>query len=192
MPEITVYRFSSARLVGYLQKKVRRLSDPDVFERSRTLIRGLAKDGLMEDGREDLLKGANAFAQEEDHLMKYFVAGRIRAACDLVGQYIPHTIRTAMLASFEYVHHFLFISFCSPPPCSFAKLDAHLKLMQDDEMALAVTNTNTKKKDSDKSKERDGDKKRKNTSKSSQGVEKLKKTSTTGMAKMSTFFKKAA
>jgi ribonuclease H2 subunit B len=111
-----VYRFSSAKLVGYLQKKVRRLSDPEVFERSRTLIRGLAKDGLMGDGREDLLEGANAFTQEDNHLTKHFVAGRTRAACDLVGQYIPHTIRTAMLSSFEFVHHFLFISFCSSSP----------------------------------------------------------------------------
>jgi len=43
------------KLVEYLRVKVARLATPEVFEVSRTLIRGLAKDGLMEDGKEDLL-----------------------------------------------------------------------------------------------------------------------------------------
>jgi ribonuclease H2 subunit B len=43
------------KVVEYLRVKVARLATPEVFEVSRTLIRGLAKDGLMEDGKEDLL-----------------------------------------------------------------------------------------------------------------------------------------
>ena len=36
--------------------KVSRLSKHAVAEKSRTIIRGLAKDGLMDDGKEDLLE----------------------------------------------------------------------------------------------------------------------------------------
>lgn len=56
-PEIVVYRYSPVRVLEYLRVKVVRLSAQEVFEGSRTLIRGLAKDGLMEDGKEDLLEG---------------------------------------------------------------------------------------------------------------------------------------
>lgn len=56
-PEIVVYRYSSTKIVDYLRAKVARLATPQVFEGSRTLIRGLAKDGLMEDGKENLLEG---------------------------------------------------------------------------------------------------------------------------------------
>jgi ribonuclease H2 subunit B len=50
-----VYRFSPAHAVEYMQKKVERLSQREVIERSRTVTRSLAKDGLMEDGKEILL-----------------------------------------------------------------------------------------------------------------------------------------
>ena len=40
----------------YLQAKVSRLSKHTVAEKSRTIIRSLAKDGLMDDGKEDLLE----------------------------------------------------------------------------------------------------------------------------------------
>jgi len=43
-------------VIEYLRAKVSRLSKHAVAERSRTIIRGLAKDGLMEDGKEDLLE----------------------------------------------------------------------------------------------------------------------------------------
>ena len=56
-PELTVYRYSSERVQKYLRTKVERLSSADVTEMSRTLTRNLAKDGLMEDGKDDLLRG---------------------------------------------------------------------------------------------------------------------------------------
>lgn len=40
-----------------MKAKVTRLVVPAVFENSKTLIRALAKDGLMEDGKENLLDG---------------------------------------------------------------------------------------------------------------------------------------
>ena len=57
-PEIVVYRFSIPKLEEYLRLKVARLGLQDVTESSRTLVRKLAVDGLMEDGKEDLLKSA--------------------------------------------------------------------------------------------------------------------------------------
>jgi ribonuclease H2 subunit B len=61
IPEITedivVYRLSLQKIVEYLRLKVARLAIPEVLEVSRTLIRGLAKDGLVEDGKESLLQG---------------------------------------------------------------------------------------------------------------------------------------
>lgn len=56
-PEITVYRFSQDQVTESLKVKVTRLAVPDIFENSKTLIRALAKDGLMEDGKENLLDG---------------------------------------------------------------------------------------------------------------------------------------
>jgi len=52
-----VYRFSPSKVIEYLRIKVARLATPEAFEGSRTLVRGLAKDGLTEDGKEDLLQG---------------------------------------------------------------------------------------------------------------------------------------
>ena len=55
-PEITVYRYSQPALTAYLQRKVTRLSMSAMQEGSKTVTRNLAKDGLMEDGKEELLK----------------------------------------------------------------------------------------------------------------------------------------
>lgn len=54
--DIVVYRYTPSKLVEYLKAKVARLASPETFEKSRTLIRNLAKEGLMEDGKESLLK----------------------------------------------------------------------------------------------------------------------------------------
>lgn len=52
-----VYRFSPIKYVEYLKLKVLNLLEANVVEGSRTLVRSLAKDGLMEDGNEKLLEG---------------------------------------------------------------------------------------------------------------------------------------
>jgi hypothetical protein len=71
------------------------------------------------------------------------------------------------------------------------KLDAYLQSMREEDMALAPADAKKpKKKKEAETKAKAGDKKRKNTSMSSQGVEKLKKTNTAGMPKLSKFFKK--
>ena len=54
--EITVFRYSSEKLVQELRKKVATLSTPRITEMSRCLVRSLAKDALMEDKNEDLLE----------------------------------------------------------------------------------------------------------------------------------------
>lgn len=57
--ELMVYRYSEDKMMEYLQAKVSRLSKAAVAEKSRTIIRSLAKDGMMDDGKEDLLKRRN-------------------------------------------------------------------------------------------------------------------------------------
>jgi len=56
--DITVYRYSSTKHLEYLQKKVANLEQSHALHSSRTITRSLAKDGLMEDGKENLLKSA--------------------------------------------------------------------------------------------------------------------------------------
>ncbi|KAF7315468.1 hypothetical protein MIND_00061800 [Mycena indigotica] len=146
--DIVVYRYSREKVVQYVRNKVERLSRPEITEISRTLIRNLAKDGLLEDGREELLK-----------------LGRIRAACDLVCQYLPSNLRTLLLASYD-----------------FSALEAHVRSLEEERASLVV-----QKPSKSKAAPTPVEKKRKDTS---QGVEKLKKAKTTGMAKLSTFFSK--
>jgi ribonuclease H2 subunit B len=56
-PDTAVYRYSKEKAIQYLRKKVDRLVESKALEQSRTIIRTLARDGLMDDGKEDLLKG---------------------------------------------------------------------------------------------------------------------------------------
>ena len=53
--DITVYRYSQTKFVEYLRTKVAHLQKCSAFDESQTLTRSLAKEGLMEDGKEDLL-----------------------------------------------------------------------------------------------------------------------------------------
>jgi len=84
-PEIVVYRYSLPKLVEYLRVKVTRLAATEILECSRTLVRGLAKDGLMDDGKEELLE-----------------CGRIKAGCDLISHYVPPGIYSALLVSYDF------------------------------------------------------------------------------------------
>lgn len=151
--EIIVYRLSLQKIVAYFRVKAARLAIPEVLEVSRTSIRGLAKDGLLEDGKEELLQ-----------------MGRIRAACDLLAQYLSATTRAALFASYD-----------------FTKLDEYLKHVE----AEANVATGTVKHGKDKKVVTTGDNKKRKTTKGSQGVEKLKKVNVNGMAKLSSFFNKS-
>ncbi|CCM01488.1 uncharacterized protein FIBRA_03542 [Fibroporia radiculosa] len=83
--DITVFRYSPRKVLDYLRTKVARLAKPDICEKSRTLVRIMAKDGIMEDGKEHLLESA-----------------RTRAACELISQYIPEDIFTTLLESYDF------------------------------------------------------------------------------------------
>ncbi|KAJ4483219.1 ribonuclease H2, subunit B [Lentinula aciculospora] len=83
--DIIVHRFSPTKYIGYLKVKVENLLKADVIEGSRTLVRSLAKDGLMEDGNE-----------------KLYQAGRLKIACDLVTQYLPPDLRMMLVASYDF------------------------------------------------------------------------------------------
>jgi len=54
--DIVVYRYTSTKFVKYLRAKVNHLEKCTALDGSLTVVRGLAKDGLMEDGQESLLK----------------------------------------------------------------------------------------------------------------------------------------
>ena len=73
--------------------------------------------------------------------------------------------------------------------CSFTLLDAHVKALKDEEIAIALAGAPVTKPRVTDVVEGDG-KKRKAKSKASQGVEKLKKANISGMSKISTFFQK--
>jgi ribonuclease H2 subunit B len=111
-PEITadivVYRLSLQKIVEYLRLKVARLATPEVVEVSRTLTRGLAKDGLMEDGKESLLESKCCQYMQVQPLTTLSV-GRIRAACDLLAQYLSASTLAALFASYECVFSSLFL-----------------------------------------------------------------------------------
>ena len=99
-----MYRYSTERVLAYLRTKAERLSQQDVSEMSRTLTRSLAKDGFMADGKNDFLRGEyhvipSLYWSQSDMRL----AARLRAACDLVSQYLSRDIYEQLLASFEYV-----------------------------------------------------------------------------------------
>jgi ribonuclease H2 subunit B len=91
-----------------LKGKVGRLSDPRVAEMSRTLVRSLAKDGLMDDGKEELLECASfSFSTAYFWLTYFFSVGRIKLACELLSQYLPRDVLQDLIASYEYVSSLL-------------------------------------------------------------------------------------
>ncbi|ETW80883.1 hypothetical protein HETIRDRAFT_418828 [Heterobasidion irregulare TC 32-1] len=169
--DITVYRYSEEKLVEYLRGKVSRLSKQQVSEKSRTVTRRLAKDGLMDDGKERLLerKLSNMTTRT---LPEYVVVGRIKAACDLVSQYLPPDTYKSLKASYD-----------------FSPLDEHLKALENEMTAMTVVNAPASKAKKVNGDEQDG-KKRKMKPKGSQGTEKLKKANLNGMSKISSFFQK--
>jgi hypothetical protein len=69
--DIVVYRFSPTKLNEYLRKKIAHLVTCSALD-SRTIVRELAKDGLMEDGREDLLHRTltQAFFSSSQHFLQ--------------------------------------------------------------------------------------------------------------------------
>jgi ribonuclease H2 subunit B len=54
--DIVVYQYSSSKTMEYLRAKVKHLETNSALDTSRTITRNLAKDCLMDDGQENLLK----------------------------------------------------------------------------------------------------------------------------------------
>lgn len=73
---------------------------------------------------------------------------------------------------------------------SFEDLDAYFKTIENEAASLAV-DTKTKAKGRQSNKLANGEEKKRKGTKTSQGVEKLKKVNVNGMAKLSSFFKKS-
>lgn len=74
-------------------------------------------------------------------------------------------------------------------PSSFTELDAYMKVLKEEAMALSAVNMNAvEARESKEQKDAGNEKKRK--AKGSVGVEKLKKANIKGMSKLSAFFQK--
>ncbi|KAF4620586.1 hypothetical protein D9613_000415 [Agrocybe pediades] len=82
--DITVYRYSLSKTLEYMRSKVAHLQKSTALENSLTITRILAKDGLMEDGKDELLQ-----------------LGRIRACCDLISQYLDPITYEKLLNSYD-------------------------------------------------------------------------------------------
>lgn len=54
--DTVVYRYSQERAIQYLKRKVDRLVQSKDLDQSKTITRILARDGLMEDGKENILE----------------------------------------------------------------------------------------------------------------------------------------
>ena len=93
-------------LVAYLRKKVARLIAANEFRESLTVVRLLAKDGLTEDGNESLLEGGPCRVRIL-RLTDTIIAGRLKAACDLVAHHLPPDVRTELMSSYEYAMYSL-------------------------------------------------------------------------------------
>ncbi|TFY69151.1 hypothetical protein EVJ58_g571 [Rhodofomes roseus] len=157
--EIIVYRYSQEKTMNYFKAKVGRLATPSVCEMSSTVVRQLAKDGLMDDGKEDLLGPA-----------------RIKAACEMLSQYLSSDMYTTLLASYD-----------------FDALHAHIQSIQAERAVFAEDSAPAPKAKRGKTQTQNGEaaeKKRKAPAKGSNGVEKLKKVNVQGMSKISSFFQK--
>ncbi|PPQ99458.1 hypothetical protein CVT24_005265 [Panaeolus cyanescens] len=83
--DITVYRFSKEKLQEFLKSRITRITASQAFKESKTVTRILARDGLMDDGKEELLN-----------------LGRIRAGCDLLSQYLSPEDKALMLQAYDF------------------------------------------------------------------------------------------
>jgi len=176
-----VYRLSVQKIVEYLRFKVARLATPNILEVSRTLVRGLAKDGLMEDGKENLLQSkCSKCWQVLPHSNDPSGLYCLRLTCA-----IPTSKYTNCVICLIRVRGPFLELFAVEKPCSFSELHRYLKSTE--EATINTANVRHVKEKIDIGKE---EKKRKNA-KASQGVEKLKKANVSGMAKLSSFFKKS-
>ncbi|THV02445.1 hypothetical protein K435DRAFT_836487 [Dendrothele bispora CBS 962.96] len=159
-PEIRVCRYSSTKVVEYLRKKADGLLITGVLDNSRTLIRGLARDGLMEDGNEKLLQAA-----------------RKKAACEIVSQYTSTEVRLAFMKSYEEDFKEL--------DTYLRRLEDERMALD-----IPKAPTRGRKKAGTDGEDARAEKPKRKAEKGSAGVEKLKKANINGMAKISTFFKK--
>ncbi|KAH9485164.1 Ribonuclease H2 subunit B [Psilocybe cubensis] len=83
--DIVVYRFSPQKSLDHIRTKVSHLEKCAALDKSKTIVRSLARYGLMEDGKEELLQ-----------------LGRTRACCDLVAQYLTPLMRETVMASYNF------------------------------------------------------------------------------------------
>ncbi|PVG00345.1 hypothetical protein CPB86DRAFT_729439 [Serendipita vermifera] len=161
--EVTVYRFSPPKVTQLLRDKASRLASPEVVSRVRSLSRSLARDGLGPDETVD------------DKIRE---AGRLKVACQVLSQYLPPSIKSALLKSYD-----------------FTELDKYVGTIQKEELpAVAVSKKGNSQSSTSKASKTEtsaaGSKKRKAETQVSRGAQKLQKTDTSKMTKLTSFFTK--
>ncbi|KAF9529176.1 ribonuclease H2, subunit B [Crepidotus variabilis] len=161
-PDIVVYRHSTDRVIKYLRSKVLHLEKAPAFLASKMLTRNLAREGLMEDGQEDMLK-----------------LGRTRACCDLLAQYLSSEMRELLLNSYDF-----------SALQKYVELQREEAMRQAAENAPVPRTKSQGTKDKLEEKEASTTAKKRKSNKASHGVETLKKVNTKSMPKLSTFFEK--
>jgi len=162
-PEISVYRFSMQILVHYLRKKVTRLVSANAFRESLTVVRLLAKDGLMEDGKETLLD-----------------AGRLKSACDLVAHHLPLDVKAELMSTYDFSALDVHVKTVQEELAAMAVVETD-KGKKKATKGTKTTTANTGP--------QEGTSKKRKT-KESHGVEVLKKVNVEGIQKISSFFQK--
>ncbi|KAF8315966.1 ribonuclease H2, subunit B [Amanita rubescens] len=151
--------------------EVYRFSESKALEYLRKKVAYLSSPSTVE-GSKTLLRNLakdGLFDDGKEKLLEGTLLARIRAACETLSQYLPKSLGGALEASYD-----------------FGDLEKHLKNLRDE--VIAPGNPKPKRESTSAAMQHE-DKKRKN--KASQGVEKLKKTNVNGMAKLSSYFKKA-
>lgn len=161
-PELAVYRYDPERVIKVLQKKVEHLAQPAILDRTRTVVRSLAKDGLMEDGQEELLE-----------------LGRKKAACEILSQYLPSDIYAKLLATYDFSTLETYTNAIREADAAITAANETTNGSKKGKKKGTATANQEKKEDT-------ASKKRKGAS--SQGVDRLKKVNTDGMKKISSFF----
>ncbi|KAF8320668.1 hypothetical protein DL93DRAFT_2224399 [Clavulina sp. PMI_390] len=158
---IVVFRYSPSKLLSAVQQKVTKLSDPSVFNTFSTLQRTIARAGLA-DGTSNV---------EEETREELSNLARIKASCDVVGQYLPPDLLELLLKFYD-----------------FTPLDKHIAAAEPMDTPMEPSTTASKK--SNKPKKEPAAAKKNNATGPSRAAEALRKVDTKGMNKLSSFFKK--
>ncbi|KAF8325234.1 ribonuclease H2, subunit B, partial [Cantharellus anzutake] len=161
--DVVMYKYSERKLLDLLQAKVGKLVDPRTFGAFPSFSRPLARLGLYKEQENGRANG--------QQLESVAALARLKVACDAVSQYLSPDLSQILRDSYD-----------------LQELDKYVaKLAAEESPSLEQTINNKKKASAPNTKANPKEVKK---AKGSRGVEALKKVDTSGMNKLSKFFKK--